>query len=105
MSESLSPRPTFSTARFCVSGLLLLVAVCFLLLLNGQQFTNSLVAAAICVFSALLWAPLAVKNRQVALWVVLIHVLIVAVIVSRLPESYRLQERLNNRATSRRAHQ
>ncbi len=97
----MSKSSQFPAIRLAASCVLLFLAVCFLLLLNGQTFTNHLVAIMFCAASALLWVPLATKNRPLALWAVLVHVLVIALIAAQLPESYHFQAKVNERAKSR----
>jgi hypothetical protein len=83
------------------SGILLVIGVCFLLLLNGQFFTNTLVFLGLVVLSTILWAPVLVRARQndyrrLALYVIFGHLVLIVFFATGLPEYHRRQQRFNN---------
>jgi hypothetical protein len=85
-----------------LTGTLLVIGVAFLLLLNGQVFTNTIVFLAFCAASVLLWIRLlfpADRNhhRRLAVVVVLGHLLIMLAFVPGLPGKYESQKKFNSR--------
>lgn len=83
------------------SGVLLLVGAYFLLLLNGQVFTNTLVFVACMAGSAILWGPLLLRSRdedhrRIALYVIFGHVILIILFASGLSELHRRQQEFND---------
>jgi len=83
------------------SGCLLFVGVCFLLLLNGQHFTNGTVFVGAVVASGLLWIWPSVRSRsddqrRVACYVLAAHVFFAIIFMSGLPQRHRRQQRMND---------
>ena len=86
------------TLRAAASGLLAVASLFFILLLNGQSFTNGMVVLLLCIGSASLWLPLVVKqgeHRRLAMIVALGHVVLVVAICAQLPAQYEAQQRFN----------
>jgi hypothetical protein len=96
-----TPPPT--RLAFLVSGILLAFGVFFLLLLDGQVFTNTLVFLWLCTASCLVWVGmlpvLRGKDRErLATYVILAHVVLIAAFSLTLPAKSAWQRGFNNRA-------
>lgn len=92
------PRPLYAWTLF-----LLFVGGCFLLLMNGQVFTNTLVFLAFTATSAMMWTQYAFRSRQessgrVDMYVLLAHVIVLIAFAIGLPGKYRWQQEFNTRA-------
>ena len=82
------------------SSLLLFVGVVFLLLLNGQVFTNAVVFLGLCTISSLLWLPLRVPTpckqyRRWEFYVLLGHLLVIIAFATGLRDRYHRQKTFN----------
>lgn len=77
--------------------LLLLLSVLVLLLLNGQYFTNAVVSMSLIALSAVAWLSLTAipQWRSIAWCMVVVHGLILAAVVQKLPELHGKQARFN----------
>ena len=85
----------------CVSVLLLACGLYFLLLLNGQHFTNAVVFCGCAAASALFWVPAArpaqhSDGRLLARSVIAGHLIAILHIGVSLPRRQRLQTGYNN---------
>ena len=93
---AVQPKPPFVfSIGLCIFGML------FLLLLNGQVFTNALVFLACVFLSGLLWVRLLVRSvvderRHLALKAVILHLMVLVGFSTGLPKKYRWQQRFNN---------
>ena len=91
--------------RFVLTGVLLTVGVAFLLLLNGQVFTNALVFLGFCTASLVAWIPLVVRSenrgqRRLAFYVIVFHVVLVLGTAPSLPRRYEWQKSFNAKIES-----
>jgi protein-S-isoprenylcysteine O-methyltransferase Ste14 len=77
--------------RAVVSAILLLLAVCSFLLLNGQSFTNSLWSLGFLAVSTAVWASGGRKHR----FLVLVHALLMLALFVSLPRMYVQQRDFN----------
>lgn len=86
---------------YVLTALLLSIGGCFLLLLNGQVFTNTLVFLACAAVSALLCLPTLLTprspdRRRLAFYVVIGHVAVILAIAVGLPGLHQKQQRFND---------
>ena len=86
---------------FAWTGFLLFVGVIFLLLLNGQVFTNGIVFLGCAVLSATLWVPHLFpsprnEHARLAFYILLAHLVLIATFASSLPSRYRWQQGFND---------
>ncbi|MEM7316662.1 MAG: hypothetical protein AAF497_26310, partial [Planctomycetota bacterium] len=83
-----------------LTGILLFVGTCFLLLLNGQHFTNRLIFLGFVAASALLWYRHRGRNRSrnpnAGRFALLIHVILLVAFAATLPDAYSRQNGFNN---------
>ena len=83
-----------------VTGILLLVGACFLLLMNGQHFTNRLIFLGFVSASGLLWLRFRVKSRSrdpnAGRFALLIHLILLVAFAATLPDAYSRQSGFNN---------
>lgn len=91
------PRPLYAWTL-----ILLFVGGCFLLLLNGQVFTNTLVFIGFTATSAMMWMRYALRSRKessgrLGMYVLLAHVIVLFVCVLGLPEKHHWQQEFNKR--------
>jgi hypothetical protein len=93
--------PSLPWSRVVVSSVLVFVGTCFLLLLDGQVFTNGLYCLGFLLASALLWAPDWRKHRLA----LLIHGLAFAALLIALPELHGQQKAFNDKVKEVRARQ
>lgn len=96
-------RPMNVPVRVGLSALLALPGILFLLLLNGQVFTNALVFLALWTASLAVWAPAAIRRRagrrrRLAVYVILGHLAFMLAIGVSLPRRYRWQKAFNAKA-------
>ena len=82
------------------SSLLLFIGVVFLLLLDGQVFTNALVFLGLCTISSVLWLPLRVptackQHRRWVFYVLLGHLLVIIAFATGLRDRYHRQKTFN----------
>ena len=77
--------------RAVASAILLLLAACSFLLLNGQSFTNSLWSLGFLAVSTAVWASGERKHR----FLVLIHALLIVAFLTSLPGMYAQQKGFN----------
>ncbi len=84
-----------------LTGILLFVGTCFLLLLNGQHFTNRLIFLGSVAASTLLWYRYRVRNHSRApnagRFALLIHLILLVTFAATLPDAYSRQNGFNNR--------
>ena len=84
--------------RILASVVLWMIGIVFLLLLNGQVFTNTLVFIGCVAASAVCWLPLMfdvdVRRRAAAL--IALHVFLLSIAVGFLPGNYQAQTRWND---------
>jgi|SRR5262245_13978244 len=97
MFKARAPRP--AAPRIISSLLLLLFALGVLLLLNGQFFTNAIIAAAFISLSALPWLSLCYEDdwSKLARLVLIAHLILVAALLFTLPKKYAEQKAFNSR--------
>ena len=86
--------------------ILIFVGGCFLLLLNGQVFTNTLVFLGFIAVSGTIWMCHAIWSRQntrtrFRLYVLLVHVVVLIAFTFDLPAKYRYQQEFNKRVRDR----
>lgn len=85
-----------------LSGILLTVGTLFLLLLNGQHFTNRVIFVAFVASSAFLWFRFRLSNASndsvTGRIPLLIHVAVFVIFSATLPDAYRQQEKFNTRS-------
>jgi hypothetical protein len=98
-----TPRPL--RPPLVLSGVLLLIGACFLLLLNGQVFTNTLVFLGLCAASALLWIRFVSRSernrlRRLAWYVVFGHIVLIVALVPGLRHKYAWQKGFNAKMES-----
>lgn len=90
--------PSSPPRIFC--GILWFVGTCFLLLLNGQPFTNRLVFLALVAVSAILWYRFKCRahahNPNAGRFALLIHLILFVAIAATLPGAYTHQNNFNN---------
>ena len=83
-----------------LSGILLFVGTCFLLLLNGQHFTNRLVFLGLVAVSAFLWYRFRSRARahdpNAGRFALLIHLILFLAFAVTLPDAYSRQSNFNN---------
>jgi hypothetical protein len=84
------------------SAVLILIGGCFLSLLNGQVFTNTLVFISCTALSATLWIPFATRSKErqrrlVGCLIIFGHLALIALFATNLPEKYRWQQRFQQR--------
>ena len=99
--ETPAARGTWQPVLCIASSLVLLLAgLSTLLLLNGQFFTNSVIALVLITLSGLLWLGLAYDNRwkRLAMWILLIHVILVVGLLPGFGERYAAQKEFNESA-------
>lgn len=84
----------YKTSRIVLSCLLLFVGCLFLLLMNGQLFTNQLVFLGFCAASGLLWLGPA-REQRLAQWVIVVHAAVILATLIMLPGSYEFQKKFN----------
>lgn len=91
--------PTWHRWRTPTSVLLMVIATMFLLLLNGQEFTNSIVFLGCWITSLAIWLTKATqKPRKIGLVLPIgLHVVMIAFVVSGLRGSYERQVKFNQR--------
>ena len=107
--------PHASTGRAAVDGdlhltrppylwtvLLLFIGSCFLLLLNGQVFTTSLVFLGFISISSVLWLPRVLRakhkdHQRLAFYVLLGHAIVMIVFAVGMPDKYRRQQEFNSK--------
>jgi hypothetical protein len=82
-----------------VSAVLYVTGVAFLLLLNGQYFTNGVCALISMVFSLAAWlrATETFKGRVFSMSMLLLYVVSITFIVAMLPSWFHEQKRFNQR--------
>jgi NADH:ubiquinone oxidoreductase subunit K len=82
-----------------VSAVLYVTGVAFLLLLNGQYFTNGVCALISMVFSLAAWlrATETFKGRVFSMFMLLLYVVSITFIVAMLPSWFHEQKRFNQR--------
>ncbi|MFO0914068.1 MAG: hypothetical protein U0795_14005 [Pirellulales bacterium] len=78
------------------------IGVVFLLLLNGQIFTNAVVFLCLCLMSCLLWISVGAQlpqrgDRRIVRYVVLGHIAIIVAVSLTLPGRYQWQAGFNAR--------
>jgi uncharacterized membrane protein len=79
----------------------LFIGGCFLLLLNGQVFTNAIVFLGFAVTSSVLWLPIIFRSkhndhRRIAAWIFLGHLAVMIAFATGLPDKYDWQQKFNN---------
>ena len=83
-----------------LTGILLFVGTIFLLLLNGQHFTNRLIFLGFVVASALLWYQHRARTRSrdpnAGRFALLIHLILLIAFAATLPDAYSRQNGFNN---------
>lgn len=83
-----------------ISGGLLLVGALFLLLLNGQHFTNRLIFLGFVAASAFLWYRFRVRARSQApnagRLALIVHLILLVAFAATLPDAYSRQSSFNN---------
>lgn len=81
------------------SGILLSVGTCFLLLLNGQHFTNRLIFLGFVAASAILWYQHRAHNHSrdanAGRFALLMHVVLLVAFAASLPAAYSQQNVFN----------
>ncbi len=87
------------------SAVLLSIGGCFLLLLNGQVFTNALIFLGFATASGLLWIRYVVRRGEDATSrfgerVLLAHFVVLIAVVVGLPEKYRWQTAFNRKVNN-----
>jgi hypothetical protein len=92
-----SARPPYLT-----TVLLLFMGCCFLLLLNGQVFTNALIFLGFGAVSGLLWCRLVLGTKhqgyqRLAFGVIVGHIVVMTALMIGLPAKYRWQQEFNNK--------
>ena len=101
-TEATSTTTCFTRPPYTLSGVLLLIGICNLLLLNGQFFTNTVVFLAFVTLSAITWLPVLLRSkvedhRRIALYVLFAHAVVVLFFATGLPDDYRRQHEFNKR--------
>ena len=92
--------PRATKPPFVISIVLWVFGVFFLLLLNGQHFTNGLVFLGAIVVSGVLWTRYFVRSNnrhRLATYALLFHLVIAVAVTTVLPKRYRRQQQFNNR--------
>lgn len=94
--------PIVGSAVFLIAGCV------FLLLLNGQVFTNTLIFLGFVATSGLVWLrflgrPADKDSRRLAFIVIFAHLCVIVAFARDLPVKYRWQDKFNIRAAERRA--
>jgi uncharacterized membrane protein YjjP (DUF1212 family) len=84
------------------SVMLLFIGGCFLLLVNGQVFTNTLIFLGFGAVSGIMWiryVVLASKSAgaRLGLYVLLAHVVVLIAFAAGLPGKYRWQQEFNRK--------
>lgn len=83
-----------------LTAILLLVGTCFLLLLNGQHFTNRIVFLASVAASALLWIRYRTRaysyDSNAGKFALVIHLILLIAFAATLPDAYWGQQDFNN---------
>ena len=83
-----------------LTGILLFVGTCFLLLLNGQHFTNRLIFLGFVAVSAFLWYRHRARNHSrdpnAGRFALLIHLILLVAFAATLPDAYSRQNGFNN---------
>lgn len=83
-----------------ISGILLFVGTCFLLLLNGQHFTNRLIFIGFVAASAFQWyryrTLVHARDSDVGRFALLIHLILLLALAATLPDAYSRQNDFNN---------
>ena len=97
--DDVSPRARASRSWLRVSIILLVVGTLFLLLLDGQVFTNSIAFLGCLTLSLVIWL---FRAKHGLLWGFMVgfHILAMGLVASGLRENYGYQRRFN----ARRAH-
>jgi threonine/homoserine efflux transporter RhtA len=80
----------------------LIIGGCFLLLLNGQVFTNTLVFLAFAAVSGMMWIRYVVRSRKDAgarlgVYVLLAHIVVLIAFAAGLPAKYHSQQEFNRK--------
>lgn len=88
------------TAPRVLTGILLFVGTCCLLLLNGQHFTNRLIFLACVACSGFLWyrfrACAHAHDPNAGRFALLIHLILLVAFAATLPDAYSRQNNFNN---------
>ncbi|HUE72513.1 MAG TPA: hypothetical protein VMP01_16635 [Pirellulaceae bacterium] len=91
-------------SRVTLSCLLVLIGSIFLLLMNGQLFTNRLIFLGFCGASALLWLwPALSREQRLARWIIGVHLVVMLATLVLLPASYEFQKEFNSKMEKLRA--
>jgi hypothetical protein len=82
--------------------ILLGIGGCFLLLLNGQVFTNTLIFLGFALASSSTWLRAAIRsqqsrNQRLAFYVLFGHVFFIIVFAADMPDKYHWQQRFNEK--------
>lgn len=100
-SPTLNDESTGSSSPPSVlSGILLFIGMCFLLLLNGQQFTNRLIFLGFVSASGFLWFRHRARNHScdpnAGRFAIAIHLILLIAFAATLPDAYSRQNDFND---------
>jgi hypothetical protein len=87
----------FPWTRVAASSILLFIGFSFLLLVNGQVFTNRIWFLGFLAPSGLLWVRRWRESRRLTLSVLLLHAILMLAIIASLPGRFREQNRFNEK--------
>jgi hypothetical protein len=87
---------------YVCSVLFLFTGGCFLLLLNGQLFTNTLIFLGFAAVSGMMWIRYVLRagknaGTRLGVYVLLAHVVVLIVLMAGLPGKYRRKQEFNRR--------